>query len=77
MKALINLTVERRGREWIGEAVARVLREAEPARLVAVVPRIVTFFADMPRRYEVTEVDLIVEVEQQLRAEDDTRPGAQ
>lgn len=63
MKPLRNYTVSRQGREWIGDAVVRVLKEAgapKEIEIVAVIPRMLSYFANCPERYEVTEVDLIV-----------------
>lgn len=61
-----SIPVKREGRETIGESVTRVVldatrRENENWRLVAIVPRMLSFFATAPERYEVTEVDILVE----------------
>lgn len=44
----------------IGE-MARLLVVGTPAKIVAVVPTLLTIFADSPLRYEVTEADVLVE----------------
>ena len=53
-----------RGYGSIGEAVAAFLSErpdvAGEARVVAVVPRMLSFFATGPERYEVVEVDVLL-----------------
>lgn len=62
------LTVKRQDREFIGQAICRVLTERAitakrhnqlPGTVVAIVPRMTTFFAQ-PIRYEVTEVEIIL-----------------
>lgn len=68
---MVVYTAQRRGREYIGDAVARVLREAPPGmKLCAVVPRMLTLFSSTPVKYEVVEADVIMldmENEQEAR----------
>lgn len=64
-----NYNIKREGREWIGDAVARALNQLAAANggrrpvIVATIPRILAYFANMPERYEVVEVDVLVETD--------------
>ena len=63
MVAIVIYTAKRQGREFIGGAVARALGEIpQPYTLVAVVPRMFGLFSDAPKRYEVVEADILVNV---------------
>lgn len=62
---IIVYTAKRTGREFIGDSVAAVLNGLEKDRgerpeVVAIVPRMIAFFATAPERYETTEVDILV-----------------
>ena len=52
----------------IGEAVMNQIKETQKnfphdtIKVVAVVPRMLSYYTIMPERYEVTEADVIVEV---------------
>ena len=49
-------------RHDLAKDLALALRDAGAgARVVAVVPIMLTYFADSPKRYEVTEVEVIIE----------------
>lgn len=62
---LTSYTVHRIRGEAIGEALVRIMnndaKRHHPWKVVAVVPRILAFLAAEPTRYEVTDVDVIVE----------------
>jgi hypothetical protein len=58
-----NFTVKRTGKEWMGDAVARALRNLDGYyTVIAIIPRILTKFGNQDE-YEVTEVDLLVRYE--------------
>lgn len=62
---IANYTVTRGGRGFIGDAVAQLLNkmaaDGQRPQLVAVVPRMLAYFATSPERYEVVEADVLIE----------------
>lgn len=52
--------MHRSGRNYIGDAVAKFIDDNPNKVVIAVVPRMLSNFANMPERYEVSEVDIIV-----------------
>ena len=61
--AIMTHTATRRGQEYIGTAIARVLKEIpQPYTIVAIVPRMFGVFSNAPMRYEVVEADILVNV---------------
>lgn len=66
---LIKFTAKRQEKETIGDSVIRAYTEIVAnsvglirPQIVAVIPRMLSYFSTSPLRYEVTEVDIIVEV---------------
>jgi hypothetical protein len=54
----------REGREYIGDAIVKIIKEVSKTHsdveVIAVVPRILSYFGQSPERFEVTEADVIV-----------------
>lgn len=62
MIAVVRVSIEReRGDHSMTDAIARFCREDLRGRVVAVSPHTIAFFATSPERYEVTEVDVVVD----------------
>lgn len=71
----LNVVATRGGRTFIGDAITQKLHEIEETidtkivKIAAVVPRILTVFGTIPQRFEVTEVEIILELEEDKNAE--------
>ena len=64
MMTITHHSARRGAQEPIGYAVARVLsRQQQPYKVLAVIPTMISYFANCPERYEVTDVSIIIETE--------------
>lgn len=62
-----HIGVDKKPRENIGEAIARMLNELARVdyafKVVAIVPRVVQLYGQSPRSYETSGVDIIIDTQ--------------
>ena len=60
-----SIKVRRRDNEWMGESVLReykaILAKNPTAKILTIVPCMLAYFGSQPERFEVVDVDVIIQ----------------